>query len=85
MSFAILVIFSVVSFAVIIYGQKVLVDEKYCSVDADCACGTNVRTQQCFYGNKNYVGAKQCPDFCSGFAGNLEIKCVKSECVQIKR
>ncbi len=80
-----MVFVSVISFAVIIYGQKTLDNEKSCSVDADCACGTNIRTLQCFYGNKNYVAAKQCPDFCSGFAGNLEIKCVKNECVQVKK
>lgn len=83
-SFIIVILISVVSLAVILYGQKTLDAERSCKLDSDCACGVNIRTQECFYGNKNYVNAKQCPDFCSGFAGNLQIKCVSNECRQVK-
>ncbi len=58
--------------------------EKFCKTAADCACGTNVKTGKCFYGNKLYVNTeKKCPDFCSGFAGNLTIQCVNDECRQV--
>ncbi len=59
--------------------------ETYCKADSDCACGANVNTGDCFYGNKDFVDtAKQCPDFCSGVAGKLEIKCAGNECVQVQ-
>lgn len=55
--------------------------EGFCRSDEDCACGTHVKTGKCFYGNKRYVNTeKQCPDFCSGFAGNLTSKCENNEC-----
>lgn len=58
-------------------------DEKYCVADSDCACGVHVSSGDCFFGNKDFVDStKQCPDFCTGIGGNLEIKCVNSECVQ---
>jgi putative hemolysin len=58
--------------------------EEFCRSDEDCACGTHVKTGKCFYGNKLYVDTtKQCPDFCSGFAGNLMIQCVNDECRQV--
>lgn len=55
-----------------------------CITDEECACGTHINTGQCFYGNKLYVNAeKQCPDFCSGFAGNLTMRCLNRECRQV--
>lgn len=57
--------------------------EKYCNYDGDCACGVHIDTGACFYGNKDYVGPGLCPDFCSGFAGNLIIKCIDNECKQV--
>lgn len=55
----------------------------YCRKDADCACGVKKSTQECFYGNKEYVDESfQCPDFCSGFGGNLLIRCIKNKCQQ---
>lgn len=58
--------------------------EGFCRSDEDCACGTHVKTGKCFYGNKLHVNTeKQCPDFCSGFAGNLTIQCVNDECRQV--
>jgi len=55
--------------------------EKYCAQDADCACGVSKATGDCFYGNKLYVDTtRQCPDFCTGIAGNLILKCVDNEC-----
>ncbi|MFH0860899.1 MAG: hypothetical protein V1921_06825 [Candidatus Altiarchaeota archaeon] len=59
-------------------------NETSCSNDIDCACGVHTDTGRCFYGNSRYVDVtRQCPDFCSGYAGNLRIKCVEGECVQV--
>jgi hypothetical protein len=58
--------------------------EVACDTDADCACGTNVNTGDCFLGNKEYVDTtKQCPDFCTGIAGNLETRCVDNVCKNV--
>jgi hypothetical protein len=58
--------------------------EVYCVNDSDCACGRNKTTGDCFFGNKAYVDtSSQCPDFCGGIAGNLELKCVENECRQV--
>lgn len=58
------------------------VSQTSCVTDADCGCGTNINTGACFVGNKKYVDTfNQCPDYCSGFAGNLVTKCVRRECI----
>jgi len=58
-------------------------NERVCNADADCACGVHKTSGDCFYGNRNYVNtARQCPDFCRGISGHLEIKCVNNKCVQ---
>lgn len=58
--------------------------EKFCEIDADCVCGTHVKTGACFYGNKICVNTeKHCPDFCGGIAGNLTIRCLNRECKQV--
>lgn len=58
--------------------------EIFCSQDQDCSCGTHIETGECFYGNKNYVNtSQQCPDFCTGISGDLDIKCVNEKCVQV--
>lgn len=63
---------------------KLIPPEKACTQDADCECGVRVGTGDCFYGNKNYVNAsQQCPDYCTGIAGNLRISCVAGMCAQI--
>lgn len=70
--------------AIIVAGctQQQQKGESYCSTDSDCACGTHITTGECFYGNKDYVDVeKQCPDFCTGIAGNLATKCVNSTCI----
>ena len=60
------------------------VHEKYCTEDNDCACGIHKNTEQCFYGNKKYVDmTKNCPDFCDGLAGDLELRCIEFECTQV--
>lgn len=57
--------------------------EKYCEENADCACGVKTGTQDCFFGNKEFVNTEtQCPDFCTGIAGNLTIECKNNKCVQ---
>lgn len=61
-------------------------NSKFCILDSDCACGRSNATGECFYGNRNFVNAsEQCPDFCSGIGGNLEIKCINSECRQVQK
>ncbi|MBW3019573.1 hypothetical protein KY329_05310 [Candidatus Woesearchaeota archaeon] len=61
----------------------------FCNVDADCTCGGLVKqTGDCFIGNKLYQSmhvdtSKQCPDFCTGIAGNLEVKCVDQVCKHV--
>ncbi|MDD5145998.1 MAG: hypothetical protein PHF44_04120 [Candidatus Pacebacteria bacterium] len=57
---------------------------KNCENDYDCACGVNKYTGECFFGYKNYVDTtKQCPDFCTGIAGNFELKCINGACSQV--
>jgi len=60
--------------------------QSYCQTDADCGCGVNKITGECFYGNKNYVSERQqCPDFCAGLHGKFIIKCIENECQQALR
>ena len=55
--------------------------DKYCVNSDDCACGSHISTGACFYGNRDYVNTlKQCPDFYTGFGGNLEIRCLDNKC-----
>ncbi|MFH1391083.1 MAG: DUF4382 domain-containing protein [Candidatus Diapherotrites archaeon] len=57
--------------------------EKYCEERADCACGVRKGTEECFFGNKEYVDTQiQCPDFCTGVSAGLTIDCVNNKCVQ---
>jgi eight-cysteine-cluster-containing protein len=64
-------------------------DPNSCTVDSDCVCGgVNKDSGACFLGNKDYYEknvdkSRQCPDFCSGIAGNLVVKCVDSRCIQM--
>lgn len=59
------------------------VDSKFCSTDADCACGVHVSTGDCFYGNSAFVNVEQqCPDFCEGIGAHLEIVCQQNRCIQ---
>jgi hypothetical protein len=52
-----------------------------CEQDSDCACGTSISTGDCFVGNAKYVNTeKQCPDFCTGIAGNFQTQCVEKQC-----
>ena len=60
------------------------VHEKYCTEDDDCGCGIHKTKEECFYGNKKYVDlTKNCPDFCDGIAGDLELRCIEFECTQV--
>ncbi|MEM4265930.1 MAG: PKD domain-containing protein [Candidatus Woesearchaeota archaeon] len=62
----------------------------YCEVDDDCVCdGFDHRTGQCFVGNRNYYEVfvdkeRDCPDFCTGIAGDMGVKCVENKCVIVK-
>ena len=59
-------------------------NETFCVKDADCACGVHAKTGECFYGSRRFVDeSKQCPDFCTGFSGNLRVKCINQECKQV--
>lgn len=52
-----------------------------CRTDVDCACGVDKETGKCAFGNKKFIDtSKECPDFCTGFAGNIKIKCVNNLC-----
>ncbi|MEM5843153.1 MAG: hypothetical protein QXL97_00350 [Candidatus Aenigmatarchaeota archaeon] len=56
----------------------------YCQLDEDCACGVDRETGKCAIGNKRFIDtSRQCPDFCSGIAGNLRIKCINNICMAI--
>lgn len=57
-----------------------------CNRDGDCKCGVDKESGECFYGNKKYVNEEtQCPDFCSGISGNLEIRCINKLCTQVEK
>lgn len=59
--------------------------DKFCDKDSDCACGINLDTGDCFYGNRGYVNTKQqCPDFCTGIANMFEIRCLNNTCMQVR-
>ncbi|MFH1229057.1 MAG: hypothetical protein V1678_01360 [Candidatus Aenigmatarchaeota archaeon] len=59
--------------------------EKYCLTDSDCSCGVKIGTDECFYGNKEFVDStKQCPDFCNGIAANLVIICENNACIHTR-
>lgn len=63
---------------------KLKVTQTSCAVNSDCACGRNIVTGDCFYGNKDYVNvSQQCPDYCTGIAGNFEIQCLNNTCTQV--
>lgn len=53
----------------------------FCQSDQDCACGVDRETGKCAFGNKNFIDtSKQCADFCTGFGGQFEIKCIGNIC-----
>ncbi len=53
----------------------------FCQTDDDCACGVDKETGKCAFGNKNFIDtSRECPDFCTGIAGNIRIKCVNNLC-----
>jgi eight-cysteine-cluster-containing protein len=59
-------------------------NEQSCRYLDDCACGTRIKTGECFFGNKAFVNVeKQCPDFCTGIGGNLQVSCVANKCQQV--
>ena len=57
-----------------------------CQRDDECACGTNQKTGQCAFGLASEIDQKkQCPDFCTGFAGNARITCQQGKCVRVTK
>lgn len=62
------------------------VNDKYCNSLDDCACGKKIGTGECFFGNKQFVNVQdQCPDFCTGIAGNFELKCISNKCELVNK
>ena len=60
--------------------------ERFCKTDEDCACGIDKVTRKCAFGNKNFIDTSiECPDFCSGIAGQFKIICKNNQCVQVSR
>jgi eight-cysteine-cluster-containing protein len=63
-------------------------DKLACTIHEDCICqGIDKSTGTCFLGNKQYYDknvdkTKDCPDFCTGIAGNFVIRCVNNQCMQ---
>ncbi len=79
-----LIVFAVIGLATL-ESIKPTDKSKSCLTDSDCACGKNANGE-CFYGNIQFVNAsEQCPDFCTGIGGNLEIKCISSGCKQVQK
>ena len=73
------------STSTLILKEVIAETEQSCYSDSDCNCGINLKTKDCFFGNKKYVDTtKQCPDFCTGIAGNLAVKCLNNLCQQTK-
>jgi hypothetical protein len=72
-------------------GNQFMENPSFCNVDADCTCGGIDRnTENCFIGNKLYASknvdfTRDCPDFCTGIAGNLETNCVENKCQSVQR
>lgn len=70
--------------------NEFLENPKFCNVDADCTCGgIDKLNDQCFVGNKLYQSmyvdvSQQCPDFCTGIGGKLEVKCVDHVCSRVE-
>jgi len=62
----------------------------YCETDEDCICdGIDTQTGNCFVGSRNYydlfVNQEQdCPDFCTGIAGDRGTKCVNAKCMIVR-
>jgi len=60
-----------------------------CVSDSDCTCGgIDKLSGQMLLGDKDYYSkyvdtSKSCPDFCTGIAGNLVVKCVDNKCMQV--
>jgi len=68
-----------------------LYGEKYFWNDADCGCGINKYTNDCFVGNKTYVAPsdplvypqeliEECNNFCANNTEGSAVKCVEGEC-----
>lgn len=60
--------------------------EKRCNQDSDCACGVSKATGECAVGSTEDIDtSQQCPDFCTGIAGNFETRCVQRQCKLVDR
>lgn len=54
---------------------------KACTSVADCACGRDVANGSCAVGRKECIDvSRQCPDFCTGITGKMQLQCVNQLC-----
>lgn len=65
-----------------------IVAKDYCEIDADCICDGQDPDGGCFLGNKEYYKkyvdkSEDCPNFCTGVAGNMVVRCIDNKCVQM--
>ena len=59
---------------------------KSCTADSDCECGIDRGTRDCAFGRKECIDpTQQCPDFCTGMGGQLDVACVAGECRHVRR
>jgi len=82
---AMIAVAALLAIAAIVTQPQAVPEDKRCSQDSDCACGVHAVTGECFYGNAAFVDTeRQCPDFCTGIAANLAIRCISSECRHVR-
>ncbi|MFC1753248.1 eight-cysteine-cluster domain-containing protein [Thermoproteota archaeon] len=67
--------------------EDIDIDKDLCEYDSDCICGGHDADGSCFMGNKEYYDlyvdkSEDCPDFCTGIAGNMMLRCVANRCIQ---
>lgn len=54
-----------------------------CNTDADCACGVDRASGACAFGTAACIDTgRQCPDFCSGITGTMQLVCEQGTCAQ---
>lgn len=57
---------------------------KSCASVEDCACGRDAANGACAVGRKECIDAsKQCPDFCTGITGKMQVQCVNQRCAVV--
>lgn len=55
-----------------------------CASVTDCACGRDTANGACAVGRKECIDtASQCPDFCTGITGKMQLQCVNQLCALV--